>query len=105
MSTEYTKKIADDGTITEIYLKDGQLHRDDGPALSERRPNGATVEKYYREGKLYRPDLPTPVVVEYNPVYDSTHESFARDGKIYEHHTSYGPNSPMRRAFKGPSSP
>ncbi len=100
MSTEYTKKLADDGTITETYLKDGQLHRDDGPALIERKPDGSTSEKYYREGKLYRPEMPTPVVVEYNAAADSTSESFASDGSIYSTHIHYGPNSPMRNGFK-----
>jgi len=96
MPSEYTRKAADDGTVTEHYYTNGKLHRDDGPAIIERKPDGSTTEKYYRNGDLFRPDAPTPVITERNVSEDSTTEHYARDGKIYRIVEHFGPNSPIR---------
>jgi len=37
MASEYIKSVADDGTVTETYSRDGKLHRDEGRAVIERR--------------------------------------------------------------------
>jgi len=96
MTTEYTKRVADDGAVTECYFLNGKLHRDDGPAVTEHKADGSTIEKYYRNGELFRPDAPTPVIVERNELEDSTTEHYARDGKIYRIVEYYGPRSPMK---------
>jgi hypothetical protein len=106
MTTEYTKRVADDGTVTECYFQDGKLHRDGGPAVTERKADGSTTEKYYRNGELFRPDAPTPVIVERNVSKDSKTERYARDGKVYRSVTDYGPLSPMRNGNgQKPNSP
>ena len=97
MSTEYTRGIADDGTVTESYFQNGKLHRDDGPAVMERKADGSTTEKYYRNGQFFRPDSPAPAIVERNIAKDETTETYVRDGRVYRIDVKFGPRSPMRK--------
>jgi hypothetical protein len=96
MTTEYTKRVADDGTVTESYSLNGKLHRDGAPAVIERKSDGSTKEEYYRNGQLFRPDSPVPAIVERNTAQDETTETYARDGKVYRVDLKFGPRSPMR---------
>ena len=107
MTKEYTRKTADDGTVTESYYTNGKLHREDGPAVIEHRADGFAKEQYYLDGVLFRPNVPTPVVVERNVSEDSTTESYARDGKVYHIVTQYGPYSSMKTGggCRPPSAP
>ncbi|MDD9901506.1 MAG: hypothetical protein OXT65_11040 [Alphaproteobacteria bacterium] len=68
---KHTLKIADGLDVT-IYTKNGQLHRDDGPAMIETDTRGGTplealiarivspprTEYYFQNGKLHREDGP-----------------------------------------------
>jgi hypothetical protein len=42
----------------EQWLRDGRLHRDDGPAYVEIREDGSQSMGWYRDGKLHRADGP-----------------------------------------------
>ena len=95
MTSEYSKRIDDDGTITEAYYKDGRLHREDGPAYIQLKADGSTLAKYYKDGQLYRPEIPRPVIVEYQKSIDSITETFSRSGEVYLIMETFGPNSPM----------
>ena len=42
----------------EQWLREGRLHRDDGPAYLETRADGSQSMGWYRDGMLYRVDGP-----------------------------------------------
>ncbi|MEM1149524.1 MAG: hypothetical protein AAGI03_03070 [Pseudomonadota bacterium] len=47
----------------EIWRKNGELHRDDGPALITRDASQKTVrQEWYREGQLHRDDGPAVLI-------------------------------------------
>lgn len=96
MTTEYTKRVADDGTITESYFLNGKLHRDDGPAVTERKADGSIVKKYYRNGELFRPDAPIPAIVERDETKDETTETYTRNGRAYRIVVKFGPRSSLQ---------
>lgn len=54
----YERTEFDDGTVIESYFVDNKLHREDGPASIERRPNGTVIEQWFRDGKLHRDNGP-----------------------------------------------
>jgi len=57
------RRRAEDGVIEEECYLNGIRHREDGPAIVERRPDGSFREVYYRNGKLDRQD--GPAIVEH----------------------------------------
>ena len=50
-----------DGTVLEGWHKDGELHHDGSPAWVERYPDGIVVEQWYRNGRRHRDDGPALV--------------------------------------------
>ncbi len=53
------------------WFKDGELHRDDGPAIEVKR---SFVKKWYRHGQLHRDDGPAVIYPSFSVWY--------RDGKF-----------------------
>jgi hypothetical protein len=45
-----------------VYYRDGELHRNDGPALVRREADGSTYEYCYKDGKLVEPFAPPSVI-------------------------------------------
>jgi len=51
--------VRPDGTVAEWWHRNGELHREDGPAYVERRRDGtAAIEWWYRNNNLHREDGP-----------------------------------------------
>ncbi|MGA7870264.1 MAG: hypothetical protein WCA22_05125 [Candidatus Binatus sp.] len=67
---------------TEHWFRDGQQHRDDGPAVVERQADGSRFEEYCRNGKLHRED--GPAEIEYGPDGFIGYQSYWRDGTQLE---------------------
>jgi hypothetical protein len=90
----------DDGIVIEHYFQVfgpyitreyERLHRNDGPADIERRPNGTLIEKWYREGRLHREGGPA-ITARYGD--GTVTEEWYRDDKM---HREDGPAAIMRR--------
>jgi hypothetical protein len=59
--TKYVKRKRADGTVVHKFYRDGQLHREGGPALIEIHPDGAVIESYYKNGRLHRERRPASI--------------------------------------------
>lgn len=46
-----------DATTTEVYFHNGKRHREDGPAYIERHADGSGVEQYYRNGEFVKTEV------------------------------------------------
>ena len=71
----------------EVYLKDGNLHKEDGPAYIECNDNGTVWREYwYFNGKLHREGR--PAVIEYNDDGSISYEEWYLNG---QQHREDGP--------------
>jgi len=59
---EYRRIENEDGSIVETYWRDGEKHREDGPAEIERRADGSVSESYWHDGKKHRENGPAEIV-------------------------------------------
>jgi len=51
-------KYNTNGSVEEVYLRDGKRHRGNGPAVVRRNADGSTIdEEYYRDGVQENPLL------------------------------------------------
>ena len=51
---EYRRIENEDGSIVETYWRDGEKHREDGPAEIERWADGTVIESYWQNGQRHR---------------------------------------------------
>jgi len=78
-----TVHFRDDAITREIYLENGVLHREDGPARTWFHDNDVPkVEEYYCHGVRHRED--GPAIIHYDEHGEITREIFIVNGEEQE---------------------
>jgi hypothetical protein len=91
-TVRHLRTVEEDDTEVEAFYRSGKLHREDGPAVQQRRPDGSTRQQYWRQGKLHRED--GPAWIDRN-ADGSTYDAFYNDGQL---HRDDGPAIRARKA-------
>ena len=70
--------------FSEIYLRNGVLHREDGPArITRNTDEGRIIEEWYYDGKRHREDGGPAVVVRFMPHEEVTVRQYFRHDKPF----------------------
>jgi hypothetical protein len=88
-----------DGSGCEEYVRNGKLHREDGPAYLRIDANGIKVEVYYRNSVRHRDDGPASIT-RYPD--GATIEEYWRDGVVTKRGNDAGqsaPGGPQKREY------
>lgn len=77
---EMIRTEMDDGTVREVHTENGLLNRNDGPAITLRRPDGFYREEYWLSGIPHREDGPALTQRDADGL---THEEYYHQGKLH----------------------